>query len=163
MSSVAWAQPKSDWEREQEERDWKEQAVKLPPYPEPARLVEFYVSAAASFRFYIDAASLSVGDDGVVRYALVARSPSGSDNVSFEGIRCRNGHYRVYAYGRADRTWVARDTEWKAIEPKTMNRQHQALRREYFCPQSVPISSAAEGIDALKRGGHPFAKGRDRE
>jgi hypothetical protein len=31
------------------------------------------------------------------------------------------------------------------------------LWREYFCPHAIAIDDTAEGIDALRRGGHPHA------
>ncbi len=149
-----------DYEQIMKERDWQEIAIPLPAFPQAGRLVEFYVSATTSFRFFIDQQTLTVGDDGVIRYVLVARSSSGVENVWFEGIRCKSGEFKQYAVGRSDGTWAARrDAQWIPIDPRTMNRQHQALRREYFCPSNEPIKSAAEGIDALRRGGHPDAKG----
>jgi len=147
---------KSDWELEQEKRNWREEDVPLPPYPRQQDLIEFRPSELVSFRFFIDGATLKVGEDGVVRYTLVARSPSGVDNVSFEGMRCESGMYRVYATARSDRTWVTRTASgWREIQPNPMQRWHQALRREYFCPQNAIIRDAAEGVDALRRGGHP--------
>jgi len=127
----------------------------LPAFPREEDLLPFFVSAAADFRFYIDRASLSVGQDGVVRYVLVARSALGAQNVSFEGIRCKTGAYRMYATGRADRSWSRRDGPWRRIEAHSVQRWHNALWREYFCPQAIPIQAAAEGVDALRRGGHP--------
>lgn len=114
------------------------------------------MSAQATFRFYVDARSISVGRDGVVRYTLVARSPSGVDNTSFEGIRCKAGAVKVYAGLRRDGTWAPRATAaWQEIQPKTIQRWHQVLQREFFCPQSSIIVDSAEGVDALRRGGHP--------
>lgn len=157
MSAAAvLAQPKSDWELQNEERNWREAEFKYPPAPKPADLVEFQVSALASFRFFIDAASVAVGPDGVVRYTLVARSSNGVDNVSFEGIRCRGGLVKVYAGIRPDGSWSVRaSAAWQEIQPKSIQRWHQVLRREYFCPQDAIIQDAAEGVDALRRGGHP--------
>jgi hypothetical protein len=156
-SALALAQFKSDWELERELRDWREREVQLPAYPKVENLVEFYVSAASDFRFFVDRSSISVGDDGVVRYTLVARSSSGAENVSYEGIRCRAGAYRVYALGsKSGAPWSQRGaSDWRPIEQKTLHRQHHALWREYFCPHRVPIVDAAEGADALARGGHP--------
>ena len=156
------AQSKNDWEIELERRGWKESEYKLPAPPKPADLIEFFVSSATDFRFFVDPQSLSVGNDGVVRYTLVARSPSGAENVTYEGIRCSEGWLRVYAYGRPGGGWSERDSEWRPIEPKTVQRWHNALRREYFCPMRVPIFDPAEGIDALRRGGHPNAVGLQR-
>src|SRR5207247_2560510 len=99
--TTGYAQIKSDWERANEDRlkQSQEQAVP-PPSLDKARLVEVKSTLAADtdFRFFIDPESVSVGEDRIVRYVLVARSPSGSESVTFEGIRCL-GEYRVYAVG----------------------------------------------------------------
>ena len=152
----AAAQPnaqKSDWELEQEKREWKEGDVKLPAYPGADGLIEFSVVGATRFRFFIDPASLAPGADGVVRYTLIARSPSGVANVSYEGIRCATGAYKVFAFGN-DGRWANRESEWRRIEPKAVA-WHYELRANYFCPNRRPIVTAAEGLDALRRGGHP--------
>jgi hypothetical protein len=152
------AQFKSDWERQQERREWKEVEAKPPAFPQRGNLIEFDVSAASDFRFFVDSRSLSIGPDGVVRYVLVARSPSGAENVSFEGIRCATGEVKIYATGRPDGSWEGRASEWRTIEPRTVQRWHNALQREYFCPTREPIRSAQEGVDALRRGGNPEAR-----
>jgi len=164
---VLWAglvvgQPKSDWEIEAERRGWREGEYKLPGQPKPQDLIEFYVSASTDFRFFVDRKSLSVGKDGVVRYTLLARSPSGAESVTYEGIRCSAGSLRIYAYGRAGGGWTERDSDWRPIEAKTMQRSHHALWSEYFCPHRVPIFDVEEGIDALRRGGHDNADGLQR-
>ncbi|MBI1943289.1 MAG: CNP1-like family protein [Betaproteobacteria bacterium] len=151
---------KSDWELRQEERDWKEGEVGLPAQPRGDALIEFPVSAASRFRFFIDAPSLSVNADGVVRYTLVARSASGHDNVSYEGMRCGSNSYKVYAYANAG-AWSRGDADWKAIESRGIQRWHNELRDRYFCPLRLPIASAAEGLDALRRGGHPLLPALD--
>jgi len=154
----AAAQPKaekSEWEQERERRDWKEGELKLPAYPKAEGLIEFAVVGATSFRFFIDPASLDLGSDGVVRYTLVARSPSGVANISYEGIRCATGSYKVFALGN-DGRWASRETEWRQIEPKAVA-WHFELRANYFCPNRLSIATAAEGLDALRRGGHPAA------
>lgn len=145
---------KSDWEREQEARDFKELEIALPPPPKGG-LIEFFVSSASSFRFFIDPRSLSVGEDGVVRYTLVARSPSGAETISYEGIRCAGGLYRVYAFGNGGAWSRNSRADWREIEPKSVQRWHNELRGRYFCPNRVSIVTAAEGLDALRRGGHP--------
>ncbi|HXZ53774.1 MAG TPA: CNP1-like family protein [Burkholderiales bacterium] len=154
---------KSDWQVEQEKRDWLEHApAALPPFPKTDHLLEFDVAAVTSFRFFIDASTLSVGSDGVVRYVLVARSPSGAQNVSYEGIRCKGASYRLYATGRRDGTWTAsRDDSWRPIRHEPID-WRRALSDDYFCPRGGMIASAAEGIDALKRGGNPAAAGDSR-
>ena len=147
---------KSEWEKQQELRDWKEGELKLPAYPGDKGLIELRVQGTNSFRFFIDPASLAVGPDGVVRYTLVARSPSGFANVSYEGIRCFTREYKTFAFGN-DGRWAARETEWRRIESKGTNSWHYELRVNYFCPDTRPIGSAAEGVNALRSGGHPEA------
>lgn len=148
---------KSDWEREQEAREFKEGEVVLPPLPGDG-LIEFPVSAATSFRFFIDPKSISVGAEGLVRYTLVARSPSGVRNISYEGIRCGGqGVVRVYAFSTGDKWSRNTTSEWRPIEPRGVQRWHSVLRSNYFCPARFYIQSAEEGVDALRRGGHPQA------
>ncbi len=138
---------------------WKEGELKLPAFPQPGNLIGFEVSALTSFRFFIDAESISSGPDGVVRFTLVARSSSGTENVSYNGLRCKGSEMKTYANGRAsDQSWVpVRDSKWKELEVKTVTRQYLVLARDFFCPARIPISNRAEGLDALKRGIHPNA------
>lgn len=147
---------KSEWEKEQERRGWKEGEVKLPAFPGTEGLIEFPV-VGGRFRFFIDPASLAVGPDGVVRYTLVARSPSGFANISYEGIRCDTRSYKVFALGN-DGRWTAKNTDWRRIESKSVQSWHYELRVNYFCPDRRPIETVAEGLDALRSGGHPKAK-----
>jgi hypothetical protein len=139
------------WESD-DERNRPEGAVTLPAWPKDENLLEFRVSNVTAFRFFIDAASLSVGADRVVRYTLIARSASGVANISYEGMRCESGTYRVYAYGR-DGNWSARESGWREIEPNSIARWHHELRVNYFCvDRTGTIYSARDGVDALRRG-----------
>jgi hypothetical protein len=149
-----------NFEEDPDEPKWQEGEVVLPEFPREENLMEFYVSAATANRFFIDGKSISVGDDGVVRYALVVKTSGGATNTSFEGIRCGAMEYRLYATGRSsDGTWVkARTSEWKPIENKPVNRHHASLSRDYFCPSALPIRDAEDGRRALRLGKHPDAK-----
>ncbi|HUQ73903.1 MAG TPA: CNP1-like family protein [Burkholderiales bacterium] len=146
----------SDWERENIDRRPVEDNVALPPYPRAANLVEFTVSDPGGFRFFIDAATLAVGKDAIVRYVLVARSAEGAQNVSYEGLRCASADHRVYALGRPDGTWAPARGDWRPL--RAAGQRQVALYREYFCPQKQPIRDAAEGVRALRAGGHPSYK-----
>lgn len=156
LAGLAAAQPKSEWESRNEERLlWSEENVVLPAFPSTSGLLEFDVSPGHDFKFYVDPATLSVGEDRVVRYALIARSPSGVENVRFEGLRCATGEYRIYAVGRPDGRWSVRTSGWRPYERATTRSWHDALSRHYFCPNGAAIGSAEEGMQALKQGGHP--------
>jgi hypothetical protein len=149
---------RSDWEIKNEGVLRKEEALaapELPPYPANERLAPFFVSSASEFKFFIDRGSVSVGSDRIVRYTLVARSKEGAENISFEGMNCMAAEYIVYAVG-VQGAWVSRPGSWHAIEPRSVQRWHNALQREYFCPNNIPIASAEEGVRALALGGHPY-------
>jgi hypothetical protein len=152
---------KSDWERNNEvllDKEENETVPRPPAFPARASLLGFEVPGQRELRYAIDGATLGVDDKGVVRYVLVARSPGGSENVTFEAIRCKSGEYRVYALGRADGTWGGRAGNWRPIV-ESRQPHHRTLHREFFCPQSNPIGDADEGRRALQQGGHPWAKG----
>jgi hypothetical protein len=149
-------QVQSDWERANEERLKQSGERLIPPPPlDRRRLVEIklQISASTDFRYFIDWASVSAGEDRIVRYVLVARSPSGSENVTFEGIRCPK-EYRVYAVGRADGSWGGVPGEWRLV-PHQPNAVQPALVGQYFCPGRAAIRTSDEGQRAVRAGGHP--------
>ncbi len=132
--------------------------VEPPALPKQENLREFYVSAATTNKYFIDASTLAAGADGIVRYVLVVQTSGGATNVSFEGINCKDRSWKHYATGRSDSTWVksrATRAEWRPIENKPVNRHHAALSRDLFCPDGIPIHTADEGRDALRLGKHP--------
>ncbi len=142
-----------------DEAEWKEGELKLPPYPKADNLIEFEVRGAGSFRFFVDAESIAIGEDNIVRYISVARSRAGVESVSFDGLRCSTVSHRVYATGRpAEKDWaVARTGGWKKLSLGAPGRQHLVLLRDFFCPSGFTISSRKEGVNALQLGSHPDA------
>ena len=130
------------------DKDWQEEAeVPFPPAPKEADLHRFYVSATTPNAFFIDMATLSVGQDGVVRFVMVVRSPRGASNITFEGIRCASSQRRLYAIGQADGTWVAsRNTAWEGISFNTYNRAQAALAKEYFCDGTTATAIDADEV-----------------
>jgi hypothetical protein len=132
---------------------WIEIATPLPQYPEPENYLPFEVNATTPFQFFVDAKSISVGADDVVRYSLIAKSPEGASNVSFEGMRCSTRQYRVYAIGRADKTWSeVRRSRWESIESTVDTVQRLVLFKDFFCPNLWSIASGEEGVQALRNG-----------
>lgn len=138
--------------------EWKELEVPPPAFPRPENLREFYVSPTATSTYLIDASTLSPGSDGIVRYVLVVRTASGAQNISFEGIHCEEGTWKLYATGGDGQWHKARISEWRPIENHPVNRYHAALSHEFFCPVGIPIATADEGRNALQRGKHPDAR-----
>ncbi len=147
------------FDNEYEEKRWEEVEAQLPAFPNPDSLDAFFVSAASDNKFMVDRESITVGVDGVVRYTLVVLSPSGGQNVSYDGLRCSTAERRLYAFGRSDKTWSkARSNQWAKIQESTLNRQHAALYFEYFCPNGSIVRDADEARMALRFGGHPARK-----
>lgn len=129
----------------------------LPAPPSEASLRQFFVSAASPNRFLIDESTISVGEDGVVRYVLVVRTPGGAENVSFEGIRCTSGERRIYAMGRPNGEWAAaRRSEWEPISDNAYNRPRAALAFDYFCDGPAPPRSRDQVLRQLRDGVRPI-------
>jgi len=141
---------------EENTQPWQESTIELPAFPQKENLLEFEVSGTATMRFAIDAKSISVGNDSVVRYTLVSRSPSGAENISYEGIRCESYEKKLYAFGQKDGSWSrARRDQWDVITGTSANRQHAALARDYFCTHKI-IEGNAEQIVARLRDKRPL-------
>ena len=131
----------------------KEQAVTLPAYPRDSDLVEFRVGATSSHRFFVDATTLDVGADGVVRYALVVRTEGGANNATYEGIRCATREKRVYAVGTSQRKWMeARRSVWETIQPNRANEYQAVLYTDYLCPDRRIVPDKAAAVRALGSG-----------
>jgi hypothetical protein len=156
-SSVGRAAP-NNYQGDEDEMPWQELEIEPPAFPKQENLREFYVSAVATNKYFIDASTLSVAADGVVRYVLVVKTSGGATNVSFEGIHCQERKWKHYASGRGDNAWTksrATRSDWRPIENKPVNRHHAALSRDLFCPMGNAINTADEGRSALHLGKHP--------
>lgn len=132
---------------------WTENAVDtLPPLPQEANLLAFTVSENTPLTFFIDKNSLSVGTDGIVRYTVVVKSPAGARNVNYEGIRCDNYNWRLYASINEDQnSWdrtVAND--FQRIENGNLNAYRAALYQDYFCANKLPTGSAKQILSNIQ-------------
>lgn len=119
---------------------WREQGWELPPYPGKQGLYEVEPEQHVPlFRFWIDSNSISIGADGVIRYAMVVTAArSWARNVRFEGLLCGEEQYRVYAYGTADRTWrEVRNSDWQPFASDPSNPIRIALKKNYFCKEGT--------------------------
>jgi hypothetical protein len=136
-----------------------ERSVQLPLRPKNENLVFFDTGPTSAFKFYVDSASLSVErDDGVVRFTVVAKTDTAA-NVTYEGFRCMTRERKLYAYGRLDGTWRAvSDPTWEKLGTVAGDGYRQVLYWNYFCAPSAHVRTAAEALNALKLGGHPYAR-----
>lgn len=119
---------------------WQEETVTaFPVWPDEDKLLPIQMdNIDAPFRYFIDPASITVGKDYVSRYTVVIESDSGAKNVIYEGIRCRTGQYRVYAYGTSDNKLdAATVSEWQPIRITSSGAMiHRFnLHQYYLCDQ----------------------------
>jgi hypothetical protein len=129
-----------------ETKAFKEDAVQLPRFPTDTGLIEFRPRGSSNNRYYIEAASLSLGEDRVVRYTAVIKSRSGVANVSYEGLRCKDAHYKVYAFGTAAGTWSeARDPQWQDVGISVGNFRF-SLYRDYLCDSEAVAGRNARDL-----------------
>lgn len=131
---------------------WVESETVFPAYPKPENLIPFEVSPVTRNRHFVDASSISVGKDNVVRYSVVIEAAGGARNVSFEGMRCGAGERRLYAYGQPDKTWSrSRDEAWQAINFDSVFSYQKVLYEDYFCPEGTPVRNASEAVQRLRQ------------
>lgn len=150
-AAIVHAQSRFEEDFDDEDKPWQEIAVQLPAAPVAENLLPFYVSATATQSFVIDAKSLTVGTDGVIRYTLVATSATGAKNISYEGIRCQSFEKKLYAFGHPDGSWSrSRRDKWEPIVRNAANRQQATLALDYFCQGLTVAGTAATMLDRIR-------------
>ncbi len=129
-----------------------ESEVTLPAAPQKTHLLPFYVSPTTTMDFAIDATSVSVSPDGIVRYTMVITSKAGASNVSYEGIRCSSMERKLYATGKPDGSWsLSRRDAWLPIGEVGANRQHAALAKDYFCEGGTIAGKAQTIVERIRK------------
>jgi len=121
----------------------KQQGIVLPAYPDTDSRDLIEVDLLISrypFRLFIDPASVSIGEDQVVRYTAIFKSRSGATNIFYEGMRCRKGEYRRYAFGSPDGFQLSANSRWRFIRSSTggSDRYLKVLGKYFICPAPRP-------------------------
>lgn len=151
LAQEQWSQWVVDFD--EGKKSWKEIEAKIPAYPKPENLIPFEAVKASGHRFFIDAQSLSLGEDGVVRYTLVVQTAGGATNVTFEGMRCEAREQKYYAVGQTSGGWTrARNPQWRRVSQQETS-QHGTLFDEYLCADRFQPSTPRQAIQRLKYGG----------
>ena len=123
-AAVAQAQVPAD------DPDWRE--AEAPPAPELKLqgLIALEIAGSA-LRFGIDPSSIAVGSDGIVRYVVVATSATGVVNAIYEGIRCGDGEFKIYARHHPAGGWmVPKDSKWRPVKEQ---RHTEVIARSGAC------------------------------
>jgi hypothetical protein len=142
-----------DLPRSTKRQPFQENAVPLPPYPadEDLRAVEIRLPER-DLRVAVDAASLSVSKQGVLRYVMVIESARGARNVLFEGLRCAGDRYKTYGYGTSDGRMVALErVEWRPLSDDPSGIRER-LARYYLC-DATHNTTSVRAIRRVLRGG----------
>ncbi len=137
---------------------WKEGSSSLPPYPQDSDLLEVAGPPThRNYQYLIDGKTLSIGKDRVVRYSIIVRSPSGADNVMFDGIRCTNRQLKNYAYGSTDmdgnKKFIERQNpSWRPPHSSGVMGYGSIFMSSYFCNFDGALLSRHEIIQNIKYG-----------
>ncbi len=119
------------------QHDWKETEAPAPPALQTQRLVPLDMNHS-SLRWGIDPASIRVGEDGIVRYVVVAQGEGSTLNAIYEGVRCTTGEVKVYAR-HLDGRWVPPSTvEWKTLFNAPATRHSLLIARNGACRGTAP-------------------------
>jgi hypothetical protein len=135
--------------------DWKETEVPAPPAFSLDRLQPFEVSVRSELRYGIDPATVTLGEDGVVRYVMVATSPSGALNARYEGVRCASGEVKTYAHWNPSPpgSWQAADqAQWRSLLEGHATRPALMLARAAWCEGATPNGNVARMLRDLRLG-----------
>ncbi len=136
-----------------EDEVWKEAAALLPALPEQENLIVFPgVAAFPQYRYAIDASSLKHGKDGVIRFVIQIRSPSGASNSYFQGLNCSEKEIKTYAYASSSsKKFIPySNPKWQRLKASGAMGYSQNLYDAYFCsPLGIPLSET-EIISNLK-------------
>ena len=131
--------------------DWKETEVPAPSKFDPKQLVSIEMPPYVSMKFGIDPATLAVTPDGIVRYVMVAVSPSGAANAFYEGIRCATGEVKSYARANASGVWtIVKAPEWRRLNDNQPSKHALALAQQGACEGNTSAGSAADILRKLK-------------
>ncbi|MBR5940942.1 MAG: hypothetical protein IKZ88_06750, partial [Neisseriaceae bacterium] len=126
-------QPKPD-----EDKEWVENQQDLPPYPamDSPAWQEIVVEKDDDGKAYLLTDNIRYLDDGTVRYVLNLKSKNGIDNISAEGLLCKDKTQRIYAFGdTTNHRWIeSKNSKWQALGTSSM-RQNQVAYTLYtvFC------------------------------
>jgi hypothetical protein len=141
---AGWAQLAGD------NPDWKESPVPPPPAFELSRLLPFEVGASTALSFGVDPATLSIGSDGVVHYVVVARSPGGTVNAMYEGIRCATAEFKTYArYNGGSWNSVAAP-EWRSVYTPAPSMHPLQFAKQGGCNGKAPPQTVRDIVRDLK-------------
>ncbi|MEO5669323.1 MAG: CNP1-like family protein [Ramlibacter sp.] len=127
--------------------DWREVEAPPPPAVKLDGLIPIEMPRSG-LRFGVDPASVAIGEDGIVRYVMVATSESGAVNAIYEAIRCNTAEFRVYArYNPGSKWTIAKDSLWRPLQD---SRHSLVIARTGVCMGRAPNRPVAQILRDLR-------------
>ena len=137
----------------QEEPVWTESSVTPPSAFNVDSPQPFDVMQGSALTYGIDPGSLTVGEDGVVRYVMVARSSSGAVNVLYQGIRCASAETKTYARLNDKGSWnTSANAAWQELSFRGPTRPAMMLAKQGVCDGKAVMGTPQKILGALKTG-----------
>lgn len=130
--------------------DWREVEVPPPPAVRLEGLVPLDMPGS-TLRFGVDPNSIAIGNDGIVRYVVVATAAGGAVNALYEGLRCSTGEIKVYARYNTGSGWtIAKDASWRPVRGTPGSGHSLVVARSGACIGHAPNRSAREIVRDLR-------------
>lgn len=146
---------------EEAQEIFKEATFVWPTPPGPSNphteLQTYEVPQPSSGTYQIELNSLTLGSDEVIRMVLVQTSTTGVQNVSFEGVRCKTGERKLYAFLKSDGTWNEyHQARWQAIQNFASAKHIVTLAKNFLCAGGGAWGSVKDIQYRLRQGGEKW-------
>ena len=130
--------------------DWREADAPPPPAVKVDGLIPLEMPRS-NLRFGVDPASVSLGNDGIVRYVVVATGEGGALNALYEALRCDTGELKIYARYNPGGGWtVVKDSRWRDLRDAPGSGHGMAIARGGACVGRAPNRSAGQIVRDLR-------------
>jgi hypothetical protein len=130
--------------------DWKESDTPAPPTFDSKRLVPFDVSVQSALKWGFDPDTMKITGDGIVRYVVVAQSPSGATNAMYEAVRCATNEWKTYARFNKDSGWSsANDPPWLPLRNQP-SLHALRLAQQGLCNGRAPAQTVRDVVQSVK-------------
>lgn len=141
----------ADWNTvEQDELEKPESEFKVPEF-DLKRLIQLELNKTSSMQFGIDPQTIEVTSDWLVRYVVVASSPSGARNISYEGIRCQTAEVKTYARYNDGKWLPVAKPVWYPLQAMPSKHALQ-FAKQAACDGKGPVRTTNQIIYQLKTG-----------
>ena len=146
-----------------EDQEWVENQQDLPPFPalDSPAWQEIVTEKNDDGKAFLLTDNIRYVDDGSIRYVLNIKSKNGIDNISAEGLLCKEKTQRIYAFGDpVNRRWIeVKNSQWQPIG-NSSRRQNEITHtlRTVFCAKKQLPKDPNELAKRLKNSWHlmPF-------